>query len=126
MTTPPTPEAVEAHKLDTPRTEYEWEREQDSPRLPREYVRADFARTLERELNASRAEIERLRARVAELEGELKNRHAEYAKALNRRCTVEDVLYDVAAGKRDLLTREECRELAIKLGVPPAEPKTKP
>lgn len=60
------------------------------------------------------AEVERLRA-------ELDRRHKEYSAALNRRCAVEDVLYDVAAGKRDLLAREECKELAIKLGVPPAE-----
>lgn len=41
-----------------------------------------------------------------------------YAKSLNRRVDVENVLADVAAGKRPLLTREECRELALKLGTP--------
>lgn len=55
--------------IDTPRTDDEWEREQDYARYPSQYVSADFARTLERELNASQAEVERLRARVAELEG---------------------------------------------------------
>lgn len=39
-------------------------------------------------------------------------------KALNRRAVVEQVLLDVANGKRDLPTREECRKLALKLGVP--------
>ena len=37
------------------------------------------------------------------------------AKALNRRSEVESVLLDVANGKRELLTREECRALAFKL-----------
>lgn len=64
------------------------------------------------------AEVERLRA-------ELDRRHKEYASALNRRVDVENALAMVAAGKRDLLTREECRELAIKLGVSPAAPCTK-
>lgn len=41
-----------------------------------------------------------------------------YARSLNRRVEVENVLADVSAGKRDLLTREECRALAIKLGTP--------
>ena len=44
----------------------------------------------------------------------------EYAKALNRRVDVENVLYQVAAGKREPLTPDECRELANKLGVSPA------
>ena len=57
---------------------------------------------------------------VEQLRAEMKRRHDEYAKALNRRVDVENVLAMVAAGKRDLMTREECRELAIKLGVPPA------
>lgn len=43
--------------------------------------------------------------------------------ALNRRVAVEEVLTAVANGKRDLLTREECRGLALKLGVP-GEPPT--
>jgi len=38
-----------------------------------------------------------------------------HAKSLNRRVEVENVLAEVAAGKRPLLTPEECRELARKL-----------
>lgn len=38
-----------------------------------------------------------------------------YRAALNRRVDVENVLAQVAMGKRDLLTREECRDLARKL-----------
>lgn len=37
---------------------------------------------------------------------------------LNRRVEVESVLLSVAAGKRDLLSKDECRQLAYKLGVP--------
>jgi hypothetical protein len=35
---------------------------------------------------------------------------------INRRVAVEVVLFDVANGKRALLTRDECRVLALKLG----------
>ena len=41
-----------------------------------------------------------------------------YAAALNRRVEVENELFAVAAGKRPMLTREECRALAIRLGTP--------
>lgn len=41
-----------------------------------------------------------------------------YETSLNRRAAVEEVLIAVANGKRDLLTREECRGMAAKLGVP--------
>jgi len=41
-----------------------------------------------------------------------------YEVSLNRRVAVEELLIAVANGKRDLLSREECRELAAKLGVP--------
>lgn len=61
-----------------------------------------------------------------QLRAELDRRHKEYASALNRRVDVENALAWVAAGKRDLLTRDECKELAIKLGVSPAAPTTKP
>lgn len=37
---------------------------------------------------------------------------------LNRRVTVENVLLNVASGKRPMLTKEECRQLAYKLGIP--------
>ena len=39
-------------------------------------------------------------------------------KALNRRAAVEQILLNVANGKRDMLTKDECRELAHKLGIP--------
>ena len=39
-------------------------------------------------------------------------------RGLNRRVDVENVLFAVAAGKRPLLTRDECRDLAVKLGTP--------
>ena len=50
------------------------------------------------------------------LRDEMDRRHDEYAKALNKRTEVENFLRDVAAGKRDPLTREECRALAKNLG----------
>ena len=37
-------------------------------------------------------------------------------KSLSRRVDVENTLLDVANKKRDILTREECRALALKLG----------
>ena len=37
---------------------------------------------------------------------------------LNRRVEVENVLLNVAAGKRPMLTKDECRKLAYKLGIP--------
>lgn len=42
-----------------------------------------------------------------------------WAKELNRRAVVEQTLWDIANGKRDVPTREECREWAVKLGVAP-------
>jgi hypothetical protein len=36
---------------------------------------------------------------------------------LNRRVEVEQVLFDVARGKRPMLTQGECRQLAYRLGV---------
>jgi hypothetical protein len=44
------------------------------------------------------------------------------AGLLNRRVTVEQVLFDVAAGKRAPLSADECRELALKLGIPEEAP----
>lgn len=41
-----------------------------------------------------------------------------YGKRLNRSVEVEQALLDVAARSRPALTPEECRDLAIKLGVP--------
>lgn len=37
---------------------------------------------------------------------------------LNRRAEVEQELLDVANGKKPLLSRNRCRKLALKLGVP--------
>jgi hypothetical protein len=39
-----------------------------------------------------------------------------YSKYLNRRVDVENILAAVAAGKRQVLTPDECRELARYLG----------
>jgi hypothetical protein len=36
---------------------------------------------------------------------------------LNRRVEVEQILLDVARGKRPMLTQDECRQLAYLLGV---------
>lgn len=44
----------------------------------------------------------------------------DHADSLNRRAEVETVLWNVAAGKRPMLTQDECRKLALKLGVPSA------
>lgn len=42
----------------------------------------------------------------------------DYSKRLNRTVDVEAVLCQVANGKRPLLTAQECKELADKLGIP--------
>lgn len=42
----------------------------------------------------------------------------DYGNRLNRSVDVENALMQVATGKRDLLTPDECRKLALKLGVP--------
>lgn len=42
----------------------------------------------------------------------------DYYKMLNRNVAVQEVLYDVVSGKRGALSTDECKELAIKLGVP--------
>jgi hypothetical protein len=65
------------------------------------------------------SENNQLRQQVADLWAERDRRAAEYTKTLNRRVDVENILASVATGKRDALTREECRDLAIKLGVSP-------
>lgn len=44
-----------------------------------------------------------------------------HGEELNRRVEVEQVLFNMAAGKRPLPTQEECRQLAIKLGTPKAK-----
>lgn len=40
----------------------------------------------------------------------------DHAKRINRCAEVEQVLFDIARGKRDLPTREECRQMAIRIG----------
>lgn len=40
-----------------------------------------------------------------------------HGEALNRRVDVENVLLAVANGKREMLTQDECRTLAYKLGM---------
>jgi hypothetical protein len=42
----------------------------------------------------------------------------DHGDELNRRVEVENVLLAVASGKREALTRDECRSLAYRLGVP--------
>lgn len=37
---------------------------------------------------------------------------------LNRRAEVENELYEIARGKRELPTREDCHRMAVRLGVP--------
>ena len=44
--------------------------------------------------------------------------HKDYAARLNRSVEVEQALMDCAAGKRPALSKDECRQLAVKLGVP--------
>lgn len=41
-----------------------------------------------------------------------------HAAQMSARVDVENTLLDVAAGKRPMLSREECRAMAMKLGVP--------
>lgn len=42
----------------------------------------------------------------------------EYAEQLNRRAGIEQILLDIANGKKELPSREDCRILALKLGTP--------
>ena len=80
---------------------------------------ADELKRAEAKIEADRIARDTLIAKGVELEKEMKRWLDEYAKELNRRVDVENVLAMVAAGKREMLTREECRQLAKKLGVPP-------
>ena len=63
-------------------------------------------------------ECSEIRAELNEAKEKNEAMHKMMSQWLNRRASVEDVLYSVAAGKRGALTPEECREMAIKLGVP--------
>lgn len=49
-----------------------------------------------------------------------------YHDRLNRSVDVENTLLACAAGDRDMLTRDECRQLAYALGVPDDFRHTKP
>lgn len=44
--------------------------------------------------------------------------HKDYAARLNRSVEVEQALMDCASGKRPALSKDEYRQLAVKLGVP--------
>jgi hypothetical protein len=44
-----------------------------------------------------------------------------HGEELSKRAAVEVVLLDVASGKRPMLTRDECRELAYRLGMSSAD-----
>lgn len=61
------------------------------------------------------AEIRRL---AAENEA-LRELREIWAKEINRRAGVEQLLWDIAAERCDIPTREMCREMAIKLGTNP-------
>ena len=41
-----------------------------------------------------------------------------HGEELNKRVDIENILFDMAKGKRALPTREECRVIALKLGTP--------
>lgn len=49
----------------------------------------------------------------------------DHADRLNRSAEVEAVLLNVSVGKRPILTKKECAELAYKLGVPSAYQRSK-
>ena len=80
---------------------------------------AEELKRAEAKIESDRIARDTLIAKGVELEKEMKRWLDEYAKELNRRVDVENVLAMVGAGKRDLLSREECKSLAKKLGVPP-------
>jgi hypothetical protein len=134
MTTPtPTPEAVEAAMRSAKSESYA----NDDWNLIGEFydryaeIRAHgVSRILAAEVERLRGELDRAEQKIeadriardhiiakgVALEKELERRHAEYAKALNKRVDVESQLIDIGAGKRDLPTREECMAWALKLG----------
>jgi hypothetical protein len=70
---------------------------------------------------------EHLRKRLAEraVDTNIQAALKDHASRLNRCAAIEQELIDIANGKRDLPTREECRELALRLGDPTYKPKTK-
>jgi len=65
---------------------------------------------------------ENIGARISSENRNLQSNVDRLRKDLNRRAAVEEVLLDVAYGRRDMLTKEECRELAHKLGIPLDDP----
>jgi hypothetical protein len=52
--------------------------------------------------------------------------YRDYGSRLNRSVDVENALAECAAGKRPMLTRDECRQLALKLGVSQVSKPLKP
>ncbi len=73
------------------------------------------------------AAIVRLEAEVAALNDQLTSRGEPrwWAEALNRRATVEQLMFDAARGKTAMPTPDELRRWAIRLGTPcPGEPAT--
>lgn len=54
--------------------------------------------------------LRRLRYRIAKFRS--------FGAEINRRAAVEAELFDMASGKKPLPTADDCRRLAIKLGVP--------
>lgn len=58
------------------------------------------------------------RTDVDALQEKLDALHKEFAASLNRRVAVEEALLEVGMGRVPMLTRDECLELAFKLGVP--------
>ena len=96
---------------DTPRTDAAEYESQDEPAAKLGAVDAEFARTLERELNATNAEIERLTNKVAQLyEGaeEAKQRIKRLEEALD--CLTLVVGLTPVAGNKDAL--QEAIDLA--------------
>ena len=54
--------------------------------------------------------LRRLRYRIAKFRS--------FGAEINRRAAVEAELFDMASGKKPLPSADDCRRLAIKLGVP--------
>lgn len=61
--------------------------------------------------------LNRLEWRLMQLRLQIKEPFSYYA-CVEKRVPVEQLLFNVANGKRDLLTREECRKVALYLGDP--------
>lgn len=64
----------------------------------------------EGDVGAQQRELDQLRQSVAWMR--------EYEKSLNERAKVEQELFDCANGKAPLPSKEQCRQWALRLGVP--------